>query len=264
MKSEPSEQLISISIAICAAICLHILIVLAITHLLPQPTDKEYRTVPTVTISKGSRASIAMQQAQSKSTNSAAANAYLASLEASTFTAQERNKQKRHTSKAGNTNNPPQNELLAPEFPSRNTNKQSQTSRAKRANQGMVNIFKKQKTTAQVQQISTKQHKELTDYEISLRSILSRAVFYDQFHKFIEAKGKNNKEVNFEVTLILLPNGAIKNAKITRSSGIKEIDILAKQNAYKASPYPRPPAKDMQKGFRYSIAITHQQISNDN
>ena len=263
MKPEPSEQLISISIAICAAICLHILTVLVITHILSQPTDKEYRTVPTVTISTGSRASIAMQQAQSQTANSAAANAYLASLEASKFTVQEQNKQKKHSSKTNNTKNPPQNKPLSPEFPSMSTNKQSQTSRAKRANQGIMNIFKKQNTTAQVQQISTKQHKELTDYEISLRSILSRAVFYDQFHKFIKAKGKDNREVNFEITLILLPNGAIKNAKITRSSGIKEIDILAKQNAYNASPYPRPPAEDMQKGFTYSISITHQQVSNN-
>jgi len=263
MKPEPSEQLISISIAICAAICLHILTVLAITQILSQPTDKKYRTVPTVTISTGSRASIAMQQAQSNTSNAAAANAYLASLEASTFTVQEQNKQKKHTSKTSNTDNPLQSKLLSPEFLSMNTNKQSQTSRAKRANQGIMNIFKKQNTPAQVQQISTKQHKELTDYEISLRSILSRAVFYDQFHKFIKAKGKDNREVNFEITLILLPNGAIKNAKISRSSGIKEIDILAKQNAYNASPYPRPPAEDMQKGFRYSIAITHQQVSNN-
>ena len=126
----------------------------------------------------------------------------------------------------------------------------------------MMNIFKQRKITGEIEQISTTDYKELSDYEISLRSILSRAVLYDEFHRFIKAK--DNKEINFEVTLILHPSGAIKNAVISRSSGIKEIDTLAKQNAFKASPYPRPPIEDIQKGYKYAISITHKGVSKNN
>ena len=80
----------------------------------------------------------------------------------------------------------------------------------------------------------------------------------------LSTKAKDNNEINFEVTLILHPSGAIKNAVISRSSGIIEIDALAKQNAFKASPYPRPPAEDMQNGFRYAISITHQKVNQNN
>jgi len=262
MKPEPSEQFISISVALVSAVFLHILLALILTNL-PLSTEKEkLRTIPTVFISTGSRESLAMQQAQSKATNSAAANAYLASLEESIFKVQQNDNKKNNSQHKSQVSKPSQSTLPSSEQASTSITNRSQALRAQKANQGMMNIFKKQKTTGKTQQISTKEYQELSDYEISLRSILSRAVFYDQFHRFIKAKGNNR--VDFEVTLILLPSGAIKNAKITKSSGIKEIDTLAKQNAYKASPYPKPPTEDMQKGFKYSIPITHIQVSKNN
>mgnify|MGYP000314727716 CR=1 FL=1 len=258
------QQQASIYFALGTALLLHILLLLAFAYF-PITTEEELlRTVPTVTITTGSKASTDSQHSPTQSANTAAANAYLATLEASTFKVQQDQKQNRKTDNSRKQlyTNQPKEQPRSEKPPTKSRTSQSQKSRAKKANQGMMNIFKQKEITGEVEQISTTEHKELSDYEISLRSILSRAVLYDQFHKFIRAKDDN--EINFEVTLILHPSGAIKNAIISRSSGIIEIDALAKQNAFKASPYPRPPAEDMQNGFRYAISITHQKVSQSN
>ena len=264
MKQENPKQPTSIFFAIGTALLLHIFLLLALSHLPIVTKEELLRTVPTVTITAGSIASTDSQQSQIQSANTVAANAYLATLKASTFQVQQEQKLNRERSaqrkQTSTSQAKTQNQTEKP--PTKSLTRQSQTSRAQRANQGMMNIFKQKKITGETTQISTKEHKELSDYELSLRSILSRAVLYDQFHKFIRAK--NDNEINFEVTLILHPSGAIKNAVISRSSGIKEIDTLAKQNAFKASPYPRPPAEDMQNGFRYAISITHQKVNQNN
>jgi len=259
MKQEHSEHLTSIYFAIGAALLLHIFLLFALSLLPIIHKEEKHRTVPTVTITTGSTASSDKQESQTQPSNAAAANAYLATLEASSFKVQqeqsrERNSQRKHT-RASQPKT--QNQIERP--PTKSLMSQSQMSRSKKANQGMMNIFKQKKITGEVEQVSTTEHKELSDYEISLRSILSRAVLYDEFHRFIKAKEDN--EINFEVTLILHPSGAIKNAVISHSSGIIEIDKLAKQNAFKASPYPKPPLEDMQKGFRYAISITHKKVT---
>lgn len=262
MNKEHSQHLTSIYFAIGAALLLHILLLLALSYLPIINKEELRRTVPTVTITAGSKASINSQQSQMESANATAANAYLATLETSIFKVQHEKSRKKNTPQKAAHNPQPSILNQAEKPPTKNSNNQTQTSRARRANQGMMNIFKQKKITGETTQISTIKHKELSDYEISLRSILSRAVLYDQFHRFIKAK--NDNEINFEVTLILHPSGAIKNAIISHSSGIMEIDALAKQNAFKASPYPRPPSEDMQKGFKYAISITHQKVSKNN
>jgi TonB family protein len=256
-----TQTLTSLYLAIGAALLLHIIILLALSYLPITSEEEPQRTVPTVTITNGSRASINSQESQLTSANASAANSYLATLEASTFKAQqektrERNNQRKATQKQQRQ---PLNQTQEP--PTTSSNKKSQSSRAQKANQGMINIFKQKKITGETTQVSTTEYKELSNYEISLRSILSRAVFYDDFHRFMKAKDGN--EINFEVTLILHPSGAIKNAIISRSGGIEEIDKLAKQVAFKASPYPRPPAEDMQNGFRYTIPITQKASPNN-
>ena len=260
MTPQPTQQLASIYFAISAALLFHIFLLLALSYLPDPPKKKELRTVPTVTIRTGSLTSIDNQTNSSASANTIAANAYLATLKASTFTVQQtKNKQNNETrktlKKSGKTFSATRNrpQLNKP-------NNQSQLSRANKANEGMRNIFQQKKISNEDKTlISTTDKKELSDYEISLRSTLSRAVLYDQFHSFMEAKEGN--EINFEVTLILLPNGAIKNAIISKSSGIAKIDELAKQVAFKVSPYPIPPTEDMQKGFRYTIPITQKGYS---
>jgi|GEM_PF-1430193 len=261
MKQEHSEHLTSIYFAIGIALLLHIFLLLALSYL-PIITEEElHRTVPTVTITSGSRASNTNQQNKTQSSNTEAANAYLATLEASTFKVQQNQKHDKNIrqKKTSTTQTKTKNQTEKP--PTKSLTNQAQTSRAQKANQGMMNIFKQKKITGKTAQVSTTAHKELSNYEISLRSILSRAVLYDEFHRF--TKAKDNNEINFEVTLILHPSGAIKNAVISRSSGVVEIDALAKQNAFKASPYPRPPSEDMQKGFRYAISITHQKVAQE-
>jgi hypothetical protein len=261
MMQQKIQQQASIFFAIGAALLLHIFLLLALSFFPITNEEEPQRTVPTVTITHGARASFNSQQSQSESANSSAANAYLATLEASKFKVQqEQNRAKRNRGKA--LHKPQRQQLKQPEKPSTtNSNNQSQNSRARKANQGMMNIFKQKKITGEKTQISTTKNKELSDYEISLISILSRAVLYDEFHNFMKAKDGN--EINFEVTLILFPSGAIKNAIISRSSGIVEIDALAKQVAFKVSPYPRPPAEDMQNGLRYTIPLTQTASQNN-
>jgi TonB family protein len=257
MNQHQAQKLASIYFAISAALLLHILLLLALSYIPVINIEELPRTVPTVTIKTGSKASFASQQSQIESSNTAAANAYLATLEASSFKVQQAKNYKKNTQDNNATHKPQPSPLkLAEKPPTKNTQSQSQTSRAQKANQGMMNIFKQKKITGKTTQISTIEHKELSDYEISLISILSRAVLYDEFHRFMKAK--NGNEINFEVTLILHPSGAIKNAIISRSSGILEIDKLAKQVAFKVSPYPIPPTKDMQNGFRYTIPLTQK------
>lgn len=262
MKQEHSEHQTGIYFAIGAALLLHILLLLALLYLPIITEEALHRTVPTVTITIGSRASNTHQQSKTQSSNTKAANAYLAILEAASFKVQQNQKHDKKIQQKKTSTPQPNTKNQTEKPPTKSLTSQDQISRAQKANQGMMNIFKQKKITEKTEKtekISTTANKELSNYEISLRSILSRAVLYDEFHRF--TKAKDNNDINLEVTLILHPSGAIKNAVISHSSGIIEIDALAKQNAFKASPYPRPPTEDMQKGFRYAISITHQKVA---
>lgn len=255
MKPELSEQNIIFSASLFIALILHISIVIAVIYLPSISQEKARKTIPVVLIAAGSKASNASQPTKNTAENSAAANAFLSTLETSTFeTAIESPHSNNHLS-TGKTNTPSQNLLTTPDLPQISSTKQLKTTSAKRARQGMLDLFKQQ-TPEQVKQVSTKNYEHLSDYELSLRSMLSRAVLYDHYHKFIAAKGKDS--VNFEITLSLFQNGAIKKAIVSRSSGIAEIDRLAQMTAYDVSPYPRPPKEDEQTGFKYSISITYQ------
>lgn len=257
MQPEYTQQHASIYFAIGAALLFHILLLIVLSYLPAINDTEQLRTVPTVTVSAGSRASINSQQNRVESANTAAANAYLATLEASSFKVQ-RAQSNTKGAQRNATRKPQHSPLKQTEMPpTKSPQSQAQTIRAQQANEGMMNIFKQMKLTGETEQISTTKHKELSNYEISLRSILSRDVLYDQYHQFMAAKGKNNttESINFEVSITLLANGAIKKAEISQSSGIKEIDALAKRTAYSVSPYPRPPVEDIHKGFKYKIAI---------
>ena len=122
------------------------------------------------------------------------------------------------------------------------------------------NIFSKQKNKEKLQnelrQISTNSLEELTEYEILLLQKLAQNELYDDFHPVME-KNKQT-DIRYTITLQLFSNGAIKNAKISNSSKIKEIDRLAIKTAFSASPYPKPPKEDINKGFKYNIPIIYK------
>lgn len=56
-----------------------------------------------------------------------------------------------------------------------------------------------------------------------------------------------------ELELRLMTNGALVDAKVTRSSGFADLDRSALKAALRASPYPEPPASDQSGGWRYRI-----------
>jgi TonB family protein len=121
----------------------------------------------------------------------------------------------------------------------------------------MQSLFTKPPTETEqnVEQISTQDLPELSGYEKLLLQRLSQQSLYDDFHAVMASHTRNR--VIYIVSLRLFSTGAIRSAQITRSSGIPEIDRLALQTAYRASPFPAPPESDAAKEFRYQIPIIY-------
>ncbi len=134
----------------------------------------------------------------------------------------------------------------------------SQVSRAQQASEGFRSMFNsKMESTAMINQVSTTEAPQLSNYELELLRVLTyRKAVYDRYHAIMDAEGKS--QFDYEIELILFANGAIKRADITRTSGIKRIDELAKEAAYNASPFPKPPSEDIVTGFRYRIPVAYQ------
>ena len=105
-------------------------------------------------------------------------------------------------------------------------------------------------------QLSTRSAAQLDEYEQLLLEKLSRAGLYDRYPGIMEAN--NIDRLDFEITLILFPSGAIKSAAVNPPTEIEEINRLAESTAYGASPYPAPPKKDYEKGFKYTIPISYR------
>ncbi len=108
---------------------------------------------------------------------------------------------------------------------------------------------------AQAEQISSKDLPKLSEYETKLLQRLSQRALYDEFHNVMIVNTRSH--VKYVLSLRLFSTGAIRSAQIIESSGIAEIDRLAIQTAYRASPYPAPPASDAAQEFRYQIPIIY-------
>jgi len=148
-----------------------------------------------------------------------------------------------------------------PSSPSIALPQSTQQFRAQTASEGLRSMFEtKQENKASINQISTRKAPTLSPYQIELLNTLSnRKALYDRYHRIMDLEGKSTFE--YEIELALFANGAIKNARIIRASGIPKIDELAIEAAYNASPFPKPPAQDIQTGFRYRIPIAYQKPS---
>ena len=133
----------------------------------------------------------------------------------------------------------------------------SQSYRQRVSEKSLENLFQSSPATGteDTRQLSTRVASKLSDYQITLRKHMLRGSLYDRFHQYMVAN--NIKNADYELTLTLFPNGAIKNASIVTSSGVKELDREAITAAFNASPYPAPPASDLRKGFRYEIPFTY-------
>lgn len=247
-------------IALFSSVISHSLILLLIFSLLPS-FKLERKTIPFQLISNDKAGQLSNSSQLSKSENTLAAQEFLRTLNESSFEQLIRE----------NTRKPNQSqEQPSPfkqELPSDNAQFEQPTfqknSNSISAFQGLQDIFTRkelnQETKNNIQQISSKTLEQLTQYETQLIQIMAQKGLYDEFHP-VMAKNKQTN-IEYTITLNLFPNGAVKNASIRQSSGIEEIDRLAVKTAYLASPFPKPPSKDINKSFKYDIPIIYQKTN---
>jgi len=250
-------------IAIFTAITLHSGAVALLTILDLSIIVEKEKTIPITLVSANRHSSTSQTQNLSKSDNTQAARAYLATLNESSFQKETTFKQQSNSGKKYTLNKKSQHNTLAPDFPTIGTITRTQSTASKQTLQGLQNIFAKKHFKSQNtrQQISTKAIEQLSDYELELLNKLARDELYDPFHEVMKAKNKDR--VDYVITLTLFSNGAIKSARIKSKSGIEEIDKLAKQTAFRASPFPAPPQQDLNNGYKYDIPIIYQPFKED-
>ncbi len=244
-------------LALFCSVISHSAILLLLFAFLPN-LELERKTVPFQLISSDRQGTNSDSSQLSKSENTLAAQEFLRTLNASTFEKLIRN----NTGKVSGKNNTPspfKEDLPSDSFytnrsaPINNSNPSS-------AFQGLQDIFSKkplkQDISNDTQQITTETLEKLTPYEIQLLQKLAKDQLYDEFHPVMSKHKQTN--IDYIITLHLLSNGAIKSATIRQSSNIQEIDQLAIKAAYLASPFPKPPSKDINKSFKYDIPIIYQ------
>jgi len=221
-------------------------------------TEKE-KTIPFLLISTDRKSNISNQTFMSKAENSQAAKDYLASLNESEFKVARQSKKNNIFKKSDTKSNKESQSTDAPKIPSISRSTQANSASSSNYFQGLKDIFSNRKDSpikSYRHQISTKSVEQLSPYKILLLEQLAKDALYDDFHSVMKINKKSS--INIIVTLALLPNGAIKHAKVKRSSGINKIDLLAKQAAYRASPFPAPPKGDYINEFKYDIPISYQ------
>ena len=210
-------------IALFGSIFSHSIILIALFIYAPS-IELEKKTIPFQLVSNDNAGYISNKSSMSQSENTLAAQEFLRTLNESKFEKLIRN----NTQKSSHVT--PSNSLFESKFqdstPVTHQAIFKHNNNSSSALQGFQNIFSRQKTQEQTsnntKQISTESLEELTEYEILLLQKLARDELYDNFHPVME-KHKQT-EIYYTLTLHLFPSGAIKNAQISNSSEIPEID----------------------------------------
>mgnify|MGYP003627382594 CR=1 FL=1 len=252
-----NKHLLRFYIALFSSVISHSVILLLLFIYAPS-IELERKTIPFQLTSNDNAGQTSNQPNMSHSENALAAQEFLRTLNESTFEQLIRENTQKSTQRS-KSNIPfksnPQDEspfIQQPTF--------KQSANSSNALQGFQNIFSrkkiKERTQSETQQISTKSLEDLTEYEIQLLQRLARNELYDEYHPVMERNKQT--QISYIITLQLFPNGSIKNAQINSSSSIKEIDRLAVQSAFSASPYPKPPKEDIIKNFKYNIPIIYK------
>tara|TARA_R110001592_G_scaffold175466_3_gene414663 strand:- start:8336 stop:9139 length:804 start_codon:yes stop_codon:yes gene_type:complete len=247
-------------LALFCSVIFHSIILLLLFVLFPS-FELERKTIPFQLISNDRRGQKSDATQLSKSENALAAQEFLRTLNESTFEQLIR-KNTEKASKNSDTFSPFKQDIPDDTAVINNLAFQN-SSNSSSAFQGLQDIFSKrdikQDSTKNKQQISTTSLEQLNQYELQLLQKLAEDELYDEFHS-VMAKNKQTN-ISYIITLHLFANGAIKNASIRQSSNIQEIDLLAIKTAYLASPFPKPPAKDINKHFKYDIPIIYQKAA---
>lgn len=251
------KHLLRFYIALFGAVLSHSILFLVLFLYAPS-IELERKTIPFQLISNDTAGQSSNKNSMSQSENALAAQEFLRTLNESKF----EKLIKKNTQSSPQINNT--NSIFKPnsidENPFIHQPIFKQSNNSSSALQGLQNIFSKQKNKERLQneirQVTTNSLEELTEYEIRLLQKLAQNELYDDFHPVMERN--KQADIRYTITLQLFSNGTIKNAKISKSSNIKEIDSLAIKSAFTASPYPKPPKEDINKDFKYSIPIIYK------
>ena len=239
------------------ALCIHGALFFFINLLFSLPEPEPKRSIPVtlrsteVAASKASKAKQVKQETQSSKSREVIDSD--TSSQFKTTTSKQLAQEQSKGSKAHKK--PKQSKPDIPALPSFSS---SQASRAQKARQGGREMFEAKdiEQISEIKQISTEELPPITDYELTLIQHMVKAELYDRFHPIMANAKKES--IGYILKLNLFANGAIKKASIRQSSGISQIDQLAIQAAYNASPFPRPPKADLGKNFTYMIPITYE------
>lgn len=267
MHSYPERSHFSLAISIVVAISFHIVILAGLYALLNRPEPPLEKTVPSIILTP----SIAQRTEQSEATmaNAHSDDNLVTTTSESEFTSPvptpskpepEQEEVIRPQTSPQQTGKSPVKQQSAGKGPSVSVPTTSPQQRNTPNQQQLRSLFQQAATeqTATTEQISTKSVAELSDYELALLTQLSQEVLYDEFHPIMLYNTKT--QVDYVLSLRLFKNGAIRSAALAKSSGIEEIDRLAIQTAYQASPFPAPPAKDAAIEYRYQIPIIYDRL----
>lgn len=91
------------------------------------------------------------------------------------------------------------------------------------------------RTDTLVTRLSRKDRRERSDYEIALWERIAREVEYTRLLEEL----KEPREVILDLRLMV--NGALRRVRVNTSSGMAELDGVARQAALAATPFPEPP-----------------------
>lgn len=241
--------------AVFAAIVIHTLIVVTIYFFDLRIVEVKEKTIPFKLISASRGFQPSTSTRMSAEENARAAQEYLSSLSQSEYKAMTQND---HSKQIKDGSEKQRNRQQTSQQQKQTTQNQPlfRTSNPSSAISGLQDIFTQknlnvpQNTT---KQISSKDLEKLSEYETVLLNTLNKGALYDSFHEVM--KDNQKEQVAYTITLFLFPNGAIKSASIKKASGLAQIDELAIQAAYRASPFPAPPRDDIQIGYKYHIPI---------
>lgn len=267
MHSHPEHTHFSLVISIVVAISFHIIIFAGLYALLNRPEPPVEKTVTSIILNP----SIAQRMEQSEAATATAHNDrnLVSTTSESEFTSPpptsskpepEQEKVIRQQTRPLQTGKSPAKQQSADKSPAISVPTTSPQQRNAPNQQQLRSMFQQATTdqTASTEQISTKSVAELSDYELALLTQLSQEVLYDEFHPIMLYNTKT--QVDYILSLRLFKNGAIRSAALAKSSGIEEIDRLAIQTAYQASPFPAPPTKDAAIDYRYQIPIIYDRL----
>lgn len=268
MHTYPGHSHFSIAISVVIAISIHVIMLAGLYALLNQPEPPVERTVQSIILSP----SIAQHTEQNEAPTASTQNDrdLISTISDSEFTSPapikkvaepvQENTTQPQTRSQQNSQTPARQQRTS-KAPSVSVPTRAPQQRNTPNQQQLRSLFQQTATdqTAPIEQISTKSVAELSDYEKALLTQLSQESLYDEFHPVMLYNTKT--QVDYILSLRLFKNGAIRSATLVKSSGIAEIDQLAIQSAYQASPFPAPPAKDSAIEYRYQIPIIYDRLN---